>query len=151
MMVLSDPLARDQPSRAFGWSIPRLALDLELQGLVINGCRFQDTIADGCNVNYGMQSTLVTNCTTRGAGDDCFAFWPANSTETYNPASNVVTHCTGQLNFLANGGALYGGEASSRTVCSSIITYGYARQFDLCGGDQCVQRNHRCPALRPDS
>jgi len=95
------------------------------QGLVINGCRFRDTIADGCNVNYGMQSTLVTNCTTRGTGDDCFAFWPANSTETYNPASNVVTHCTGELNFLANGGALYGGEANTIEDCLfQDITYG---------------------------
>ena len=49
------------------------------KGLVIDSCRFRDTIADGCNINYGMQSCIVTNCTCRGTGDDCFAFWPASA------------------------------------------------------------------------
>jgi hypothetical protein len=43
------------------------------QGLVMEDCRFRDTIADGCNLCVGMQNTTVTNCTTRGTGDDGFA------------------------------------------------------------------------------
>jgi len=78
-------------------------------GLVVDGCRFRDTLADGININYAMQGTVVTNCTARGTGDDCFAIWPAPSTGNYSPGNNVITHCTGQLAFLANGGAIYGG------------------------------------------
>jgi hypothetical protein len=78
-------------------------------GLVVAGCRFRDTIADGCNIDVGMQGTLVTNCTTRGTGDDCFAMWPAGYTsQTYAPGQNVFTQCTGELSWLANGGAIYG-------------------------------------------
>lgn len=80
------------------------------QGLVVDGCRFRDTIADGINLCVGMSRTLVTNCTARGTGDDCFAIWPANYVaQAYLPGSNVITHCTGQAPFLANGGAIYGG------------------------------------------
>jgi len=78
-------------------------------GLVVDSCRFRDTLADGININYAMQGTIVTNCTARGTGDDCFAIWPSPSTGNYPPGNNVITHCTGQLPFLANGGAIYGG------------------------------------------
>lgn len=79
-------------------------------GLVVDGCRFRNTIADGIDLCVGMQSTTVTNCTTRGAGDDCFAIWPATYTgQTYAPGFNVISHCTGQAPNLANGGAIYGG------------------------------------------
>jgi hypothetical protein len=65
-----------------------------------------------------MRSTTVTNCTARGTGDDCFAIWPATYTgQTYNPGLNVITHCTGQLPFLANGGAIYGGESNRIEDC----------------------------------
>jgi hypothetical protein len=93
-------------------------------GLVVSDCRFRDTIADGINLQLGMQSTIVTNCTTRGTGDDCFAFWPA-STGSYTPGLNVITHCTGQLPFLANGGAIYGGVSNTIEDCVfSDIPYG---------------------------
>lgn len=94
-------------------------------GLVVDGCRFRDTLADGINVNYAMQNTIVTNCTARGTGDDCFAIWPAPSSGNYAPGNNVITHCTGQLPFLANGGALYGG-ANNRIEDSlfSDLPYG---------------------------
>lgn len=79
-------------------------------GLVIDGCRVRDTVADGINLCVGMQNTVVTNCAIRGTGDDCFAMWPATyRSQAYTPGGNVFTHCTGRLPFLANGGALYGG------------------------------------------
>lgn len=65
-----------------------------------------------------MRGTTVTNCTARGTGDDCFAVWPATYTAaTYVAGQNVITHCTGQTPFLANGGALYGGEANHIEDC----------------------------------
>ncbi len=88
------------------------------KGLIVDGCRFRDTIADGCNLAVGMESTIVTNCTARGTGDDCFPIWPATYTQqTYVPGFNLVTHCTGMLPFLANGGAIYGGISNSIQDC----------------------------------
>jgi hypothetical protein len=99
-------------------------------GLVVEGCRFRNTLADGINVNYAMQNTVVTNCTARGTGDDCFALWPAPSSGNYTPGNNVITHCTGQLPFLANGGAIYGG-ANNRIEDSlfSDLPYGCGLLF----------------------
>src|SRR5262249_23562443 len=90
------------------------------QGLVVDSCRFRDTVADGINLVVGMRSTTVTNCTTRGTGDDCFAIWPASYLGTvYAPGLNLITHCTGQMPFLANGAAVYGGGGGSvgRLAC----------------------------------
>ncbi len=82
--------------------------------LVIEGCRFRDLIADGVNLCVGTSGTVIQNCAARGTGDDCFAMWPAASDQGFvgrGPPSgnNVIRHCTGQLPFLANGGAIYGG------------------------------------------
>ena len=85
-------------------------------GLLVDGCRFRNTLADGINLNSGMLNTIVTNCTARGTGDDCFAMWPA-AAGTYPAANNVITHCTGQFPFLANGGALYGGASNRIEDC----------------------------------
>ena len=87
-------------------------------GLVIDSCRFRNTIADGCNIDVGMQGTIVTNCTARGAGDDCFAIWPATYTaQTYTPGFNVITHCTAQVPDLANAVAIYGGVSNQIEDC----------------------------------
>ena len=93
------------------------------QGLVVNGCRFRDTIADGINLNIGMQNTTVTNCTTRGTGDDCFAVWPTTSAGTCS--GNVITFCTAQSPCFANGGAIYGGANNQIENCQFFdTTYG---------------------------
>ncbi len=86
-------------------------------GLVVDSCRFRDTLADGINLNRGMRGTIVTNCTARGTGDDCFAVWPSSGTQNYAPGLNVITHCTGQVPFLANGGAIYGGTSNRVEDC----------------------------------
>jgi hypothetical protein len=95
-------------------------------GPVVDGCRFRNTIADGCNLCVGMQNTTVTNCTARGTGDDCFAIWPATYTsQTYTPGFNVITHCTGQVPDLANGGAIYGGVSNRIEDCTFLdMPYG---------------------------
>jgi len=88
------------------------------KGLVVSDCRFRDTEADGINLAVGMRSTTVTNCTARGNGDDCFPIWPATYTsQTFSPGLNVITHCTGELPFLANGGAIYGGVSNRIEDC----------------------------------
>ena len=94
-------------------------------GLVIDSCRLRNTTADGINLNTGMRGTLVTNCTTRSTGDDCFALWPESGTQKYVIGLNVFTHCTGQLPFLANGGAIYGAVSNTIEDCAfTDIPYG---------------------------
>lgn len=90
---------------------------LNSQGLVVDSCRFRNTLADGININRGMRSTIVTNCTARGTGDDGFAVWPAPGSQAYAPGLNVITHCTAQTPFLANGGAIYGGQSNRIEDC----------------------------------
>jgi hypothetical protein len=90
--------------------------------LVIQGCRFRDTIADGINLCVGTSGNVIQDCAARGTGDDCFALWPAASDQGFvgkEPKSghNVIRHCTGQLPFLANGGAIYGGEGNKIEDC----------------------------------
>jgi hypothetical protein len=81
--------------------------------LVVEDCRLRDTIADGINFCVGMRNSIIQNCAARGTGDDCFAIWPATHTrQIYTPGHNVIRHCTGQLPFLANGAAIYGGESN---------------------------------------
>jgi len=82
--------------------------------MVIEGCRIRNTLADGLNFCVDVRNSLVQNCTTRNTGDDCFAMWPTASDQSFRqetplPGNNVFRHCTGQLPFLANGGAIYGG------------------------------------------
>ena len=94
-------------------------------GLVIDSCRLRNTIADGVNLNSGMRATLVTNCTTRSTGDDCFALWPEAGFAKYVIGLNVFTHCTAQLPFLANGGAIYGAVSNTIEDCAfTDIPYG---------------------------
>ena len=120
-------------SYRFGSSISRIWVEHTKTGawlvnsfsLTVDGCRFRNTIADGINLCVGMRSTTVTNCSTRGTGDDCFAIWPATyMAQTYTPGLNVITHCTGQLPFLANGGAIYGAVSNRIEDCLfEDITY----------------------------
>lgn len=82
--------------------------------LLIEGCRFRNLLADGVNLCVGTSGSVVQNCSARGTGDDCFAIWPAAFDQGFvgqNPPSgnNVIRRCTGQLTFLANGAAIYGG------------------------------------------
>lgn len=95
-------------------------------GLLVEGCRFRDTIADGINLCVGMRNTTVRNCTARGGGDDCFAMWPATYAKSTGTAgNNRFVHCTGQLPFLAQAFSIYGGEGNSVEDCEAIdIPYG---------------------------
>lgn len=90
--------------------------------LLIEGCRFRNLLADGVNLCVGTSGTIVQNCTARGTGDDCFAIWPAAFDQGFvgqapQPGNNVIRRCTGQLTFLANGGAIYGGASNRIEDC----------------------------------
>ena len=122
-------------------------------GLYVDSCRFRNTLADGINVNYAMQNTIVTNCTARGTGDDCFALWPAPATGNYAPGNNVFTHCTGQLPFLANGGAIYGGANNRIEDCLfSDLPYGsgilFSSQFQVSYPFSGTNVAQRCDVIR---
>lgn len=97
-------------------------------GLVVRGCRLRNTIADGINFCVGMAYSTMENCTARGTGDDGFAIWPAVfSKQVFVPGHNLISHCTAQLPFLANGVAVYGGESNVVKNCSfTDITQGAA-------------------------
>jgi len=90
--------------------------------VIVTGCRFRNTLADGINLCVGCREFLVENCAARGTGDDCFAIWPTPSDQGYTeqtpqPGFNVIRHCTGQVPFLANGGAIYGGKDNRIQDC----------------------------------
>jgi Pectate lyase superfamily protein len=95
-------------------------------GLLVEGCRFRDTIADGINLCLGMRNTLVRNCTARNTGDDCFAMWPATYADAKYPAgNNRFIHCAAQLPTLAQAFSVYGGNGNSVEDCQAIdIPYG---------------------------
>lgn len=89
--------------------------------LRIIGCRIRNTMADGINFCVGVRRSTIEQCAARGTGDDCFAIWPAvYSQQLFPPGNNLVLHCTGQLPYLANGGAVYGGK--SNTIRSCLFT-----------------------------
>jgi hypothetical protein len=82
--------------------------------MVIDRCRVRNTMADGVNLCTHTMDSVVQNCTTRNTGDDCFAIWPAAFDHSYvqtspAPGRNFIRRCTGELPYLANGGAIYGG------------------------------------------
>jgi hypothetical protein len=92
---------------------------LNSKNLKITGCRMRNTMADGINFCTGMAYSTIENCTARNTGDDCFAIWPTvYKKQTYSPGHNLVIHCTGQLPYLANGAAVYGGDSNAVKYCS---------------------------------
>lgn len=90
--------------------------------MVVDSCRFRNTIADGLNFCVDVRNSVVQNCHARHTGDDCFAIWPAVSDQSFaqqalSPGNNVFRRCTGQMPFLGNGGAIYGGTNNEIDDC----------------------------------
>jgi len=88
----------------------------------IDACRLRNTLADGINFCLDVRDSTVEDTTARNTGDDCFAIWPTVGDqgfmqETPHPGNNVFHHCTGELPFLANGGAIYGGRDNRIEDC----------------------------------
>jgi hypothetical protein len=95
-------------------------------GLLVDRCRFRNTLADGINLSVGMRHAVVRETTTRGTGDDGFAIWPATYlASTGVPGSNRIVRCTAQLPFLAQGFSIYGGADNVVEDCAALdIPYG---------------------------
>jgi hypothetical protein len=88
------------------------------KNLKVTGCRMRNTLADGINFCVGMAQSTIQNCSARGTGDDCFAIWPTVfMKQVYVPGHNLIVNCTGQLPYLANGGAIYGGDSNAIKNC----------------------------------
>jgi Endopolygalacturonase len=88
----------------------------------IEDCRLRNTFADGINLCVDTRGCVIENCSARNTGDDCFAIWPAPSDQGFvqksaSPGNNVIRRCTGQLPFLAQGGAIYGGTGNRIEDC----------------------------------
>jgi hypothetical protein len=78
-------------------------------GLLITGCRFRDTYADGVNLNDGAVNCTVTQSSFRYNGDDAVALWSVNSNGYAEQSGDSVTNNTIQLPWRADGIAIYGG------------------------------------------
>ncbi|HUO97315.1 MAG TPA: glycosyl hydrolase family 28-related protein [Rhizomicrobium sp.] len=90
--------------------------------MLIEGCRLRNTKADGINLCVDTRDCIVRNCTARNTGDDCFAIWPAPSDQGFSqegaaPGDNVISCCTAETPFLAQGGAIYGGAGNRIEDC----------------------------------
>ncbi len=94
-------------------------------GLLVQGCRFWDTFADGINLCNSSKNSTVRNCISRGNGDDGFATWSATDMSPDPCQNNNFISDTSELQWRANGLAIYGGENNAIRYClaSDNLTY----------------------------
>ena len=92
-------------------------MDGPMTGLTFSGMRIRDTFADGINFHGGVTSSTVTNSDIRNTGDDGIATW-ADTTEGAD-AGDMISNNTVQLQQLANGIAIYGG--NNNTVTGNLV------------------------------
>ena len=92
-------------------------LDGPMTGLTISGMRIRDTTADGINLHGGVTDGTVTDNDVRNTGDDGIALW---SDATIGADSSItISNNTVQLQQLANGIAVYGG--NNNTVTGNLV------------------------------
>ncbi|HEV2633612.1 MAG TPA: choice-of-anchor D domain-containing protein [Actinocrinis sp.] len=92
-------------------------MDGPMSGLTFSGMRIRDTTADGINFHGGVTNSTVTDSDIRNTGDDGIATW-ADSTEGAD-AGDTISNNTVQLQQLANGIAIYGG--NNNTVTGNLV------------------------------
>jgi Alpha-1,3-glucanase catalytic domain D1/Alpha-1,3-glucanase catalytic domain D2/F5/8 type C domain/Abnormal spindle-like microcephaly-assoc'd, ASPM-SPD-2-Hydin/HYDIN/CFA65/VesB-like, Ig-like domain/Cep192 domain 4 len=92
-------------------------LDGPMTNLTISGMRIRDTTADGINLHGGVTSATVTNNDVRNTGDDGIALWADSSIGA--DAQDTISNNTVQLQQLANGIAVYGG--NNNTVTGNLV------------------------------
>ena len=113
-------------------------MDGPMTSLTFSGMRVRDTTADGINLHGGVTSSTVTNSDIRNTGDDGIATWADSSVGA--DAQDTISSNTVQLQQLANGIAIYGGNNNTVTgnlVVDTGITQG--------GGIQVGQRFNSTP------
>jgi hypothetical protein len=90
-------------------------LDGPMTNLTISNSIIVDQLADAVNFHTGVTSSRVSNTFIRNTGDDALAMWSDGTQD----AHDVFDHNTVQTPVLANGIALYGGEAN--TVSANLV------------------------------
>jgi Pectate lyase superfamily protein/F5/8 type C domain/Abnormal spindle-like microcephaly-assoc'd, ASPM-SPD-2-Hydin len=92
-------------------------MDGPMTGLTFSGMRIRDTTADGINLHGGVTSSTVTDSDIRNTGDDGIALWADASIGA--DAQDTISDNTVQLQQLANGIAVYGG--NNNTVNGNLV------------------------------
>src|SRR5246127_4305864 len=113
-------------------------MDGPMTGLTFSGMRIRDTTADGINLHGGVTNSTVTDSDVRNTGDDGIALWADSSIGA--DSGDTISNNTVQLQQLANGIAVYGGNnntVSGNLVVDTGITQG--------GGIQVGQRFSSTP------
>ncbi len=113
-------------------------MDGPMTNLTFSGMRIRDTTADGINLHGGVTSSTITNSDIRNTGDDGIATWADSGVGA--DAQDTISNNTVQLQQLANGIAIYGGNnntVSGNLVVDTGITQG--------GGIQVGQRFSSTP------
>ncbi len=92
-------------------------MDGPMTSLTFSGMRIRDTTADGINLHGGVTSSTITNSDIRNTGDDGIALWADSSIGA--DAQDTISDNTVQLQQLANGIAVYGG--NNNTVNGNLV------------------------------
>ncbi len=92
-------------------------MDGPMTSLTFSGMRIRNTTADGINLHGAVTNSTITNSDIRNTGDDGIATW-ADSTEGAD-AYDTISDNTVQLQQLANGIAIYGG--NNNTVTGNLV------------------------------
>ncbi|MGW4803265.1 carbohydrate-binding protein [Kitasatospora sp. NPDC004272] len=99
-----------------------LWINAPTKGLRASDLRIRNTYADGVNLHGAVDSTVVSNSSIRGTGDDALAMWSDGAAVT----DSAFRNNTVQLPSLANGAAVYGGSGNSvqDNLISDTVTAG---------------------------
>jgi hypothetical protein len=92
-------------------------MDGPMTGLTFSGMRIRDTTADGINFHGGVTNSTVTNSNIRNTGDDGIATWADSGIGA--DSGDTISNNTVQLQQLANGIAIYGG--NNNTVSGNLV------------------------------
>src|ERR1700722_17420706 len=92
-------------------------MDGPMTNLTFSGMRIRDTTADGINLHGGVTNSTVTNSNIRNTGDDGIATWADSGIGA--DSGDTISNNTVQLQQLANGIAIYGG--NNNTVSGNLV------------------------------
>jgi F5/8 type C domain/Pectate lyase superfamily protein/Abnormal spindle-like microcephaly-assoc'd, ASPM-SPD-2-Hydin len=92
-------------------------MDGPMDSVKFSGMRIRDTTADGINLHGGVTNSTVTDSDIRNTGDDGIALWADSSIGA--DANDTISDNTVQLQQLANGIAVYGG--NNNTVTGNLV------------------------------
>ena len=114
--------ARSHP-QVVGYWVGAVSSDARTEDLLIHGCRFRNTYADGVNLCNGASNSRIEQSHFRNTGDDAIASWAPRSSGGNN-TNNVFRFNTVQLPWRANCYAVYGGRGNAieDSLCVDTVT-----------------------------